>query len=152
VIVARLMMAVILIATTVAADAADAFYLGRWKFESADIAPWADQKPDPTEKNRFLGKMVTIDTKAVTGPQPFTCRKPTYKSSDATADLLFQGAFGEMHDRDKSVDPLALAASVGFSGTSWKTLETGCELDWHFVDATTAKIGLNDFVYTLKKQ
>ena len=31
-------------------------------------------------------------------------------------------------------------------------LETGCEIDFHFVDATTAEIGLNNFVYTLKKQ
>jgi hypothetical protein len=39
-----------------------------------------------------------------------------------------------------------------FSGTRIKTLETGCEVDFHFVDAITAEIGLNDYVYTLKKQ
>jgi hypothetical protein len=33
-----------------------------------------------------------------------------------------------------------------------KTLETGCEIDFHFVDAATVEIGLNDYVYTLKKQ
>ena len=38
------------------------------------------------------------------------------------------------------------------AGPRIKTLETGCEIDFHFVDATTAKIGLNDYVYTLKKQ
>jgi hypothetical protein len=147
----RLVLAALTIGT-VAAHAADPFYLGRWKVESADIAPWANQKPDPTEKNSLLGKVVAIDTKTIAGPQPFTGRKIAYKISDATADLLFQGAFGEMHGRDKSVDPLKLAASLGFSGESWKTLETGCEIDWHFVDTTTAKIGLNDFVYTLQKQ
>jgi hypothetical protein len=30
--------------------------------------------------------------------------------------------------------------------------EPGCEIDFHFVDATSAEIGLNDHVYTLKKQ
>jgi hypothetical protein len=30
--------------------------------------------------------------------------------------------------------------------------ETGCEIDFHYVDATTARLGLNDHVYTLKKQ
>jgi hypothetical protein len=35
---------------------------------------------------------------------------------------------------------------------SLKTLETGCEIDFHFVDEATAEIGLNDYVYTLKKQ
>jgi hypothetical protein len=31
-------------------------------------------------------------------------------------------------------------------GRSIKTLETGCEIDFHFVDATTVEIGLNDCV------
>jgi hypothetical protein len=39
-----------------------------------------------------------------------------------------------------------------FAGHSIKTLETGCAIEFHFVDATTAEIGLNDTVYTLKKQ
>jgi hypothetical protein len=44
------------------------------------------------------------------------------------------------------------SASLGFAGKSIKTLETGCEIDFHFVDDATAEIGLNDHVYTLKKQ
>lgn len=32
-----------------------------------------------------------------------------------------------------------------------KTLETGCEVEVHFVDDTTAEVGLNNYVYTLKK-
>jgi hypothetical protein len=36
--------------------------------------------------------------------------------------------------------------------TTFKTLETGCESDWHFVDPSTVEIGLNDSVYTLKRQ
>jgi hypothetical protein len=68
--------------------------------------------------------------------------------------MLFQGAFGEMHQNDKSIEPAKIAATLGFQGASWKVLETGCgnELDWHFVDATTLAIGLNDYVYVLKKQ
>lgn len=33
-----------------------------------------------------------------------------------------------------------------------KTLETGCEIDWHFVDPRTAEIALDNDVYTLRKQ
>ena len=68
--------------------------------------------------------------------------------------MLFQGAFGEMHLRDKSVDPAKVSARVGFQGSSWKTLETGCgnEIDYHFLDPTTAAFGLNDYIYILKKQ
>ncbi len=57
-----------------------------------------------------------------------------------------------MRSKDKSVDPDKLAAALGFKGASFKTLETGCEFDFHFVDEGTAEIGLNDYVYTLKKQ
>ncbi len=49
-------------------------------------------------------------------------------------------------------DPHKLAASLGFAGSSFKTLETGCESDWHFIDPSTAETGLDDYVYTLKKQ
>ena len=73
--------------------------------------------------------------------------------------MLFQGAFGEMHLRDKSADPAKIAATLGFRGSAsktptWKTLETGCanELDFHFLDPTTAAFGLNNYVYMLKKQ
>jgi len=41
---------------------------------------------------------------------------------------------------------------MGFTGTKIRTLETGCEIDFHFVDDTTAEAGLNNYVYTLKKQ
>jgi hypothetical protein len=136
------------------AKAADAFYIGVWKFSDAVVAPWADpkQKPDSTEPSRLIGKNVIFKPREIAGPRPLACTAPHYKISDFTADLLFQGAFENMQSNDKSVDPNKIAASLGFSGTSTKTLETGCEIDFHFVDATTAEIGLNDYVYTLKKQ
>jgi hypothetical protein len=139
---------------SVRAQAADTFYLGTWKFDSAVVAPWADphDKPDLAEKNSLLGTTVTIAANAISGPKVFACKGPHYKLTDYTADLLFKGAFGEMHDADKAKDPQKLAASVGFIGMPVKTLESGCEFDWHFVDQSTAEIALNNYVYTLKKQ
>ncbi|HEV8014291.1 MAG TPA: hypothetical protein VGP48_02095 [Stellaceae bacterium] len=137
------------------ARAADAFYLGSWKFTSAVVAPWADpavRQPDTTERDSLLGKMVAIKPEAITGPSDFNCKHPKYALKEYPPDFLFQGAFGEMHDQDHSVDPAKLAAALGFKGTSFTTLETGCEFDWHFVDHATVEIGLNDWVYTLKKQ
>jgi uncharacterized protein YdaL len=89
---------------------------------------------------------------ALAGPQPFACKKPHYKVKDYTADMVFQGAFGEIQAKNKSADPRKIAASLGFPAAGIKTLETGCEIDFHFVDGATAKAGLNDYVYTLKKQ
>jgi hypothetical protein len=86
------------------------------------------------------------------GPSPIRRGADEVKERDYAADMIFQGAFEEMQLKDKSVDPSKLAASLGFAGRSIKTLETGCEIDFHFVDTATAEIGLNDNVYTLKKQ
>ncbi len=137
-----------------AAHAADPFYLGSWKFTAAVVAPWADvrQKPDSAEQARLMGKSVALKAKEIVGPRPFACAKPQYKVMDYGADMIFQGAFDEMQRSNKKVDPRGLAASLGFAGPKVKTLETGCEIDFHFVDESTAEAGLNDYVYTLKKQ
>ena len=129
-----------------AAKAADAYYVGTWKLAGAVVAPWADpkRKPDSAEMTRLVGKTILFQARQIAGPPPFACKAPHYKESDVTADMLFQGAFDEMQSKDKSVDPDKLAASLGFTGKKIKTLETGCEIDFHFVDAATAETGLND--------
>jgi len=139
------------------ASAADLFYVGKWKIVSAVVAPWWEDrthKPDDAEMRSLVGKTITITSKAIQGPQILACTGTRYQVKDYPADFLFQGAFGEMHRLDKSVDPIKVAATVGFHGSSWKTLETGCdaEIDYHFIDPTTAAIGLDNYVYTLKKQ
>jgi hypothetical protein len=151
----RLAPALLAAAFASTALAADPFYLGTWKIASAVVAPWADPaRPDPSEMKSLVGKTVTIKPKEIVGPSILVCKGPIYQVKDYPADWLFQGAFGEMHDRDKSADPVKIAASLGFHGSSWKTVITGCanELEYHFIDPNTAAFGLNDFVYTLKKQ
>jgi hypothetical protein len=136
--------------------AGEAFYLGTWKIASAVEAPWTDPKwkPDPAEMKSLVGKMVVFKANEIAGPRIMVCQGPNYRVVEIPAEGLFQGAFDEMHTRDKSVDPLKLAQKVGFRGTSWKSLQTGCanELDFHFVDPATAEFGLNDVVYTMNKQ
>jgi hypothetical protein len=136
------------------AYAEEPFYLGVWKISSAVVAPWADpqQQPDASEVKSLIGKVIMIKPRTIAGPGVFGCKAPHYKVSDFSADMLFQGELGEIHDADKSKDPLTLAHALGFRGDSFKTLETGCEIDWHFVDQANAEIGLNNSVYSLKKQ
>jgi len=127
-------------------------YLGAWRITSAVVAPWADRAHlDPAEENRLLGRIVTLTPDTIVGPQPFACRGPHYRLETFTADLLFEGQLGEMQASNPRISAQALAASLGFAGQSWKVLDTGCEIDWHFTGPHTAKIGLNDFVYTLSK-
>jgi len=141
-------------AIAVAAIAADATYLGTWRVSSATAAPWADpqQKADAAEQTRLIGKTVVFKAREIAGPDPLACKAAHYKEKNYSADMIFQGAFGEMKSKDKSVDPNKVAASLGFIGSNIRTVETGCEIDFHFVNATTAEIGLNNTVYTLKKQ
>jgi len=138
-------------------NAADPFYLGTWKIASAVVAPWQVERPygdDTAEMKSLVGKTVVIGAKAITGPRQVMCRGPKYQIKDYPAGMLFQGAFDEMHRRDPAADPGEIAAKLGFRGSSWKTLETGCgnELDYHFLDPATAAFGLNNYVYLLKKQ
>ena len=137
--------------------AAEPFYLGTWKITSAAVAPWQDGRPyesDLAEMKSLVDKLVVIQASAIGGPRPVACKGPKYRVKEYPADMLFQGAFGEMHRRDKSADPGKIAEKLGFRGSSWKTLETGCgnELDYHFLDPTTADFGLNNYVYTMRKQ
>ncbi len=144
------------------APAADPFYIGTWKITSAIVAPWQVERPygsDLAEMKTLVNKTVVILPKAILGPRQVACKGPNYQVKDYPADMLFQGEFGEMQRRDKSADPVKIAAQLGFRGKSsqtptWKTLETGCaiELDYHFLDPTTAAFGLNNYVYILKKQ
>jgi hypothetical protein len=136
------------------AKAADRLYLGNWKISGAVAAPWADpkQKSDSAEPSRLLGKTIVFRSREIAGPPPLACKAPHSRESELSADMIFQGAFEEMQSKDKSVDPNKLAAALGFAGKGIRTLQTSCEIDFHFVDASTAEIGLNDRVYTLKKQ
>jgi hypothetical protein len=138
-----------------AARAADP-WLGTWKIAEAKVAPWAGKSRGRSDVDlkELLNKTVTFRPREIAGPPMLVCKGPNYKLADFSADMLFQGAFGEMRQKDERVDPAKVAASLGFQGESWQVLETGCgnSIDWHFVDATTLAIGLNDYVYLLKKQ
>lgn len=136
------------------AMAADPFYVGSWTLTTAVVAPWADphRKPDDAERARLIGKTLVLKTGEISGPRPFACAKPQYKVTNYGPEMIFQGAFDEMQHADTKADPKALAGSLGFTGSRIRTLETGCEIDVHFVDDTTAEIGLNNYVYTLRKR
>lgn len=129
---------------------------GDLEIVSAVPAPWATAEltPDVPEMKELSGQTVTFKLKEIEGPHQAACKGPKYKVQTVPAEGLFQGMFDEMHQRDKSIDPVQMAAKVGFRGRSWKSLETGCgnELDFHFIDPMTAVFGLNNVVYTLKKQ
>ncbi len=105
------------------------------------MAPWADpaHKDDAAEMKSLVGKTVIFRGHEIVGPRQVACKGPKYQVKDYPPDMLFQGAFDEMHRKNASADPVKIAAKLGFQGKAFKTVETGCatELDFHFIDPST---------------
>src|ERR1051326_6783645 len=91
-------------------------WLGSWKITEAKVAPWAGKSRARSEVDlkELLNKTVTFRPREIAGPAMLVCKGPKYKLSDFSADMLFQGAFGEMRQKDERVDPAKIAASLGF--------------------------------------
>lgn len=120
-------------------------YLGTWTISSSVAAPWATGTPDKAsiaESKRLSGAALEFRKDQIKGPQPFACKKPQYKFETATAEDLFEGSL---------TDAAKQAADLGFKRTTIPTLNTGCEIQFHFIDAGTALFGLNDRVYRLTR-
>jgi hypothetical protein len=135
----------------------DTFFYGKWKITEAQEAPWvvAGETVDSSESEGLIGKTITISAKSIAGPGSFPCQNPQYQVIDGGADILFQGSFGEMQDHDPSVKAQKLAEQVGLTGDKFRTVVTGCEYEVDFsfgADDNTAKFGLNDYIYTLKRE
>jgi hypothetical protein len=135
------------LAAIVPAQAAEPDFYGPWLITEARTAPWAksDSGFSAEEQHRLIGSKVVYGKTRITGPSPLGCDKPHYRFLEATPDYLFQGGLTE---------PAAQAVALGFRLQTITTLETGCEgwIDFHFVDARTALFGLNNMIYTLRKQ
>jgi hypothetical protein len=131
-------------------SAADPFYFGTWKVASAAVAPWWQEKgpPDAKESKTLVGKTFQIGSKAITGPRQVACKNPQFEVKLTPADFLFEGMLENIRDQPKAL------ASMGFTGKQWRTVITGCanELEFHFMNDVTAAIGLNNYIYTLRKQ
>ena len=128
---------------------------GVWKIESAVVAPWWKEKtpPDASIPKPYLGKTVAFAQKQIDAPALLRCSAPHYEWKLYPPDMLFQGMFGEMASRDQKVGPAKIAASLGFRGTAWRMLETGCHaIDFHFLDGRTTSFALDNYIFFLKKQ
>jgi len=84
------------------ASASAAFYLGTWKITSAVVPAWSDsaRKPDAAEMKTLVGTAVVFTADTIRGPSALACSALRYQVRDHPADMLFHGAFGEMHERN----------------------------------------------------
>jgi hypothetical protein len=102
----------------------------------------------------LVGKSILIAAKAIKAPKTLACTDPHYQVTDAGADMLFEGELEEVKLNGGTATAQQLAEKLGFKGTSWKTLDPGCEneIQYHFLDERTAEFALDNYVYVLKKQ
>lgn len=135
------------LAVAAPAQAAQPEILGAWRITDAQVAPWAtpDSGFSAQEQHRLIGSTMTFAKTRITALRPLGCQKPHYRFLDVPPDYLFQGGL---------TDPAAQAMALGFHLPKITTLETGCAgwIDFHFVDARTAMFGLNNMIYTVRKQ
>lgn len=107
-------------------------------------APWAtDSFGDADARSRGLqGKKITFGAKAISAPQPMACRKPQYERVAVEADGLFQGGL-KAPEKD--------ATALGFKPGKIPSLLTGCEVDYHFLDADHALFALDNRIYRIER-
>jgi hypothetical protein len=139
------------------AQAEDTSFYGTWRITDAVQAPWAKSaaETDPATVKALLGKTITIKPDAIEGAGQFPCKGPRYEVIEGGPDMLFQGMFGQMHGENPANDPQKLAEQVGFSGSQYKTVITGCEFAVDFslgADPDRAKFALDNTIYTMKRE
>lgn len=107
-------------------------------------APWAtDSFGEANARSHGLqGKTITFGAKAISAPQPMACAKPNYERVAVEPEGLFQGGL-KAPDKD--------AAALGFKPGKAPSLLTGCEVDYHFLDADHALFALDNRLYRIKR-
>ena len=139
------------------AFAADPFYLGTWKIDSAVLAPWADaqHKDDAAEMKTLVGKTVIFKPSEIVGPRQVACKTSAVPRQGLSGrHALSRSPSGRCRAATNRSTPLKLPPSWASRASHGRRLETGCdtELDFHYIDPTTTTFGLNNYIYILKKQ
>jgi len=155
----RLMIAAALSLAALPALAGEADFYGSWKITESVKAPWEDPAnpmttDDPAE---YTGKVVEIAKGRMTGPDLMGCGETSLSVDSFPYAGLFEGGLGV-----KPGDPAApydeakarrLAEGLGFAAEPVESLIHGCsELILHRLDAKTLVFGLNNRIFTMKKQ
>jgi hypothetical protein len=126
-------------------------FFGTWKTAGAQVAPWWTEPGAPPEMNsEFQNTPIVFAAGKSTGPTIVTCKAPTYADSLVRPRTLFEG-----HLRDIEADIKAL----GFTGEEITQLNLSrtddnkdVSLDFPMVDDKTILLGLDNMIYTLKRQ
>jgi hypothetical protein len=157
----RIVSALALVALSILpATAADDFpFAGTWKITGAVHAPW-ENPDDPMitdDAEHYTGKTVTITRYSITGPSLMGCGKTEMNVEALPRVAIFEGGLAT-NPKDPAgpsdeVKAKRVAIELGFATETVPTLFQGCsELSLHFRDKDTLMFGLNNRIFTMKKQ
>lgn len=126
-------------------------FFGSWRVETAQVAPWWNGPgAAPAMDPEFQATPIVFEAKKSSGPQIVACDAPVYAVSLVRPEGLFEGNLP---------NPTPDAAALGFSSTEIESLNVSCSLndrdvslDFPMVSDDTILLGLDNMIYTLKRQ
>ena len=137
----------------------EAAFFGKWKISGAVKAPWEDpDHPMMTDDvELYSGKIVDISKGRMTGPDLVGCGATMLTVEALPYAGLFEGGLAsnpknaaDAYDIEKA---RRLAGELGFTAEPVESLFHGCsEIILHRRDPQTLLFGLNNRIFTLKKQ
>jgi hypothetical protein len=126
-------------------------FFGTWKTATAQVAPWWTEPGAPPQMNpEFQNTPIVFAAGKSSGPAIVTCKAPVYAIDIVRPRTLFEG-----HLRDLAAD----TAALGFTSPEISRMNLSCtddnkdvSLDFPMVDDNTILLGLDNMIYTLKRQ
>jgi len=128
-------------------------FLGTWKIERVESAPWVapGTAPDASIADLYVGKTVAFEAGRIDGPALLACANPKYTFEEVPAEGLFQGNVGGPNADAAAAD--AAARKLGFAPPV-HSMMTGCEHDiaFHQSDETHAAFALDNMIFWMVRQ
>jgi hypothetical protein len=127
--------------------------LGRWRIETAAVAPWvAPEKIHELVKEenvrRTVKQPITFEAAAVKSRDPiFACKGATYEPTRIPPEGLFQGNLPSPQGQ--------IARALGLPDGNTPGVDVACpnsRFSYHFRDKDTALFALDHVIYTLKRR
>jgi len=121
---------------------------GEWRITKAVPAPWATRdEVDRRAMRKRVGQAVLFESTRIHARAPLGCGRANYESVRLPSRGLFQGGHPEPADVN--------AARLGLSDNAVPTVRVSCDsgvFDYHFVDADTVLLGMDNVIWTLEFQ
>lgn len=141
------------------AHSADPRFEGVWMIAGVSVAPWVDPESPiiDTHESDYIGKIVRIGADSIEGPKVMACDETQFSVEELPFASLFEGGLGNdpknAGDADNATRAATLAVSLGFTAEPVATLTSGCsEILFHLENSDTILFGLDNRIYTMKRQ